>query len=125
MTVSVIGEVAGQQTLTDLAAMAAAILVVCAAAAAAVRLPPVRWLGRTLVSQPVTAWLNRELTEAIEPIITQLHPNGGGSARDAIDRVEARLDDLADDVGPMLRDWRQSHPEMRRSHDQEDPHESA
>ena len=108
-----LAEMAGQQALTDLAAVAGAVLVLAAAVAAATKLPPVRWLGRTLVTRPVTGWLHRELREVVEPIVAQLSPNGGASTRDAIDRVERRLDDLADDIGPVLRDWRVSHPEMR------------
>ena len=109
-----VAEIAGQQALTDLAAVLGAVLVIFAALAAATKLPPIKWLGRTVFVVPMTSWLHRELRTAVEPIIVQLQPNGGSSTRDAIDRVERRLDDLADDVGPVLRDWRLSHPEMRR-----------
>lgn len=117
-----IAELAGQQLLTDIASVAAAVLVITGALAGATRLPPVRWVGRTLFVAPVTSWLHRELREAVEPIVSQLHPNGGSSTRDAIDRVEQRLDQLAAHVGPVLRDWRTSHPEIRqRTDDGEQP----
>lgn len=112
-----IAELAGQELLTDVASVTAAVLVITGAAAAATRLPPVRWLGHTLFVAPFTAWLGRELREAVEPIVAQLQPNGGSSTRDAIDRVERRLDELADEIGPVLRDWRVSHPEMRPDDD--------
>ncbi len=118
-----VAEIAGQQALTDLAAVLGAVLVIFAALAAATKLPPIKWLGRTVFVVPMTTWLHRELREAVEPIVSQLHPNGGSSTRDAIDRVEQRLDQLdrfeqrldqlAAHVGPVLRDWRTSHPEMR------------
>ena len=117
-----VAEIAGQQALTDLAAVLGAVLVIFAALAAATKLPPIKWLGRTVFVVPMTTWLHRELREAVEPIVSQLHPNGGSSTRDAIDRVEQRLDQLAAHIGPVLRDWRTSHPEIRqRTDDGEQP----
>ena len=122
-----VADLAGTEALIDLASLTAALGVISAAIVGLARTPPVKWLGRTLVGQPVSTWLRRELRDEMEPILGQLQPNGGTSTRDAIDRVESgmvtgshrmsriegQLTALTAAVDPMLRDWRLSHPESR------------
>lgn len=108
-----LAEITGQQALLDVAAFLGAVTVILGVAAGLAKTSPVKWLGRTLIGVPVAAWFRRELADEVRPIIEQLQPNGGSSTRDAIDRMERRLDDLADAVAPVLRDWRLGHPEAR------------
>lgn len=137
-----IAEVAGQQLVTDVASLLGALTAIAAVCAAAFRLRPVRWLGRTLIGDPISHWLRAELREQVQPIIAELKPNGGSSTRDAIDRLERhreaedrerrirqdRLDERLDSIDavlsqvqPIIADWRRSHPEIRPDLDDDGP----
>lgn len=89
-----------------LLSQAAAVIVGLAATATALgvlsRLRPVRWLWRQLVASPVSGWFRQEVTEVVEPMIeplqtrldgidAELHPNGGHSLADKVDRIEATV----------------------------------
>lgn len=110
---TVVADLAGQQLLTDIASVCGALLAIGAVVAAASRLRPVRWLWRNLVADPVGEWFDHRVAEAVAPIREQFTNNGGSTARDAIDRIEGRIEDLARAVGPILVDFRRSHPEAR------------
>lgn len=60
--------------------------------------PPVRWVWRHNVSEPLTDWHRRTTHEVVDArlapvkkdiadIRAQVHPNGGNSLRDAVDKV--------------------------------------
>jgi hypothetical protein len=75
-----------------------------------IKLPPVRWILRTLISDPVAGWFQREVHEDTIPLIKQeLQFNGGESIKDAIRRIDRGLERLFefrhDDM--VLRDDRQ------------------
>jgi hypothetical protein len=81
-------------TIVGLAAVATALGLLA-------RLRPVRWVGRTLIGQPVIRAFRREVGEVVAPIEAkvdalthkvdaidaELHPNHGSSLRDAVDLV--------------------------------------
>jgi hypothetical protein len=92
----------------------AAVPVALAGSTAAIgfllKLPPVRWVWRTLISEPVAGWFQREVHEDTIPLIKQeLQLNGGESIKDAIRRIDRGMEKLFvfrhDDM--ILRDDRQ------------------
>ncbi len=64
---------------------------------------PLRWLGRRIISDPMTGWVNHVVGSIVEghlePIRTQLYPNGGASLSDKVEKIGAgitnRIDALA------------------------------
>lgn len=56
------------------------------------RTKPVRWVWRHLVTEPMTAWSSRVVSEVVETKVTKA--NGGESLRDRIDAVSTNQDDL-------------------------------
>lgn len=86
--------------LTDLGAMAAAVTAIVAAVVLLARLPPVRWVWRQLVSDPLSRWAEGLIHEGVqafhlervEPelraIRKELTLNDGSTLRDEV--VETR-----------------------------------
>jgi hypothetical protein len=81
--------------LRDSGTVAAAIVAILGAIALISKLPPIRWVWRNLVSDPLSEWFRAavrdEVAEATADIRAQLHPNGGSSLKDQVSRIEARL----------------------------------
>lgn len=89
-----LADIPGQEGLSDLGTAAGAILAIGALIAAASRTRPFRWLWRYLITNPVGEWFGGLIDHRLAPIHDQFTNNGGSTARDAIDRIETRLDDL-------------------------------
>lgn len=86
---------------------AAGVLVALATAS---RTPPVRWLGRRLIGEPMTEWLARTVAEQVAPVDERLsaiehemHPNDGGSMRDQVDVTAEQVALLGLQVNEMRR----------------------
>jgi hypothetical protein len=61
------------------------------------RLPPIQWLWRTLVSQPLAIWFQSEVQDdAAEIIKKELTNNGGESLKDAVQRIDRSMLKLHD-----------------------------
>lgn len=63
--------------------------------------PPFAWLTRRLITEPVEQALDRRIdgNETVQSIYKELHPNGGTSLRDAVDRTELRVARVEKHVG--------------------------
>lgn len=66
---------------------------------------PMRWVWNRLAGDPIREGLERILDQRLAPILAEVKPNGGGSMRDAVKRLEegqadlvARVDALAEAV---------------------------
>ena len=88
--VGVVGSLA-LLSLVDARTVATVVVSVCAAVvalASVARLKPIRWLGRTLVGDPVThrgrAVITEQVTEVVTPMFDQII--------ERLDRLEARPD---------------------------------
>ena len=85
--------------LRDFGAVCGALVAVGALLTLLTKAKPVRWVGRTLVGDPVTAWHRAQtlyvVEAAVAPIHEQLKPNGGQSVRDRVDTLEDKVDGLA------------------------------
>lgn len=54
---------------------------------------PISWLLRRLVTEPVDEAIDRRIDShpKLDAVYRELHPNGGLSMRDAVDRIEWRV----------------------------------
>lgn len=54
---------------------------------------PISWLLRRLVTEPVADVIDQRIGAhpKLQAIYAELHPNGGSSMRDAVDRTEHRV----------------------------------
>lgn len=66
------------------------------------RFKPARWLWSTLVSRPLSQWIvnviNGVVKVHLEPIHHELQHNDGSSIKDAVSRIEERLDSQSKDI---------------------------
>lgn len=101
-------------------ALCAAIIAIITCAVLVARLPPVRWLWRRLVAEPAGGWFRHQVRAEVEDITAQVTKNGGASLRDAIDRIEKRLNERLDEGDGRMGDLEEMVAEIRawiRSHD--------
>lgn len=74
------------QTLTDVGVYAGVLAAIITTAGLVSRLRPVKWLWRTIISDPAAGWFRREVAEEIEqalvPVKAELSANGGDSVKD-------------------------------------------
>lgn len=80
----------GAAALIDVGAAAGALVAIIGAVVLVTRLRPVKWLWRTLVSEPLSRWFRAQVREEVGPAVQELSPNGGESFRDLVlDRLSA------------------------------------
>lgn len=83
-------------------------MAIAAVVALAVRTRPVKWLWRTIVTQPISHWFAELVRSVVEPILEQMRNNGGSTLVDKVDKVIAgRVADAED------RDRRQAETDGR------------
>lgn len=82
----------------DLVALFVSLAGLVTALAALRDKPPVKWIIDRLVAQPLEEALDRLIGERIEPtakkvslLYAEMHPNGGSSLRDAVNRTETKV----------------------------------
>lgn len=97
--------------LRDFGAVCGALVAVGALLTLLTKAKPVRWVGRTLVGDPVTKWHRNQVSWVVEPSLAeirdQLRVNGGKSLRDRVDAIEDKVDDIAAQItseGQSIRD---------------------
>lgn len=85
--------------LRDFGAVCGALVAVGALLTLLTKARPVRWVGRTLVGDPVTRWHRNQVAWVVEPSLAeirdQLRVNGGKSLRDRVDAIESKVDDIS------------------------------
>ena len=91
-----LGEVA--PLLQEVAAWCIALTAVLAFLAVVCRTRLCRWLFATLITEPVTHWLRREVEEVVAPIRSDVEYvraevtlNGGKSLKDTVTRIERHI----------------------------------
>lgn len=117
--------------LQEILNIATAVAVLCGAlvaVAAAARIPvvsrPIRWLGRTLIGDPISHAIGEALDRStlghrVERVESQLLRNGGTSVRDAIDRLEdgqARIEEAQARTNQRLGDDYKAIGELQSGH---------
>lgn len=72
-------------TLRDVGTVCAAIAATLGLIALIARLPPVRWVVRHLVTEPLALWFKGQIREELE------RTNGGSSLMDRVQKVEGAV----------------------------------
>lgn len=88
------------ETLQSTATNAASLAAIIGLFVLVSRLRPVRWFGRTVVTEPVGRWVSEtvrdEVNHALEDLRTEFRPNGGSSMADKVTRLEVKVDRIAE-----------------------------
>lgn len=90
------------QVVVDMGVIAGVVTAVYAAG----KTPPVRWLWRQVVKDPISGWLRHNVSEVMAPleervasIEHEMHPNGGDGLRDQVDHLVLQLSEVRRNIG--------------------------
>jgi hypothetical protein len=96
------------EVLIGAGAVCAALTAILVCVGLVVRIPPVRWVWRRLVAEPLGGWFRSLVRAEVSAVRDQLLPNGGASLRDAVDRVETRQVEASDRLS-AVETWIRQH----------------